>query len=123
MHGGARVGSGRKPKIETATIDRILRLSASTILKALRDPSITLIDKAELASKYLVRKVRSADSEAEEKSGGNRVLIYVERGSGTIENREQILSALSPSENPRIDEAIQNRDSGPAIRKIGASGE
>lgn len=104
-HGGARVGAGRKPKLETATMDHILRLSASTILKCLRDPSIPLVDKAELASKYLVRKVRSADSEAEQKFGGQRVLIYVERDSGA-EDRKQILSSLGASINPRITEEI-----------------
>lgn len=121
MHGGARVGAGRKPNVENYTIGNILRLSASTILKALRDPSIPLIDKAELASKYLVRKVRSADSEAEEKSGGNRILIYVERGDAS--HREQIHSALSASENPRIEETISDSDSGQALRKERLSGE
>lgn len=121
MHGGARVGAGRKPTIENYTVGNILRLSASTILKALRDPDLSLEKKAELASRFIVRRVRSADSEAEEKSGGNRILIYVERGDAP--SREQISAAFSASENPRIEKAISHSDSGETLRQERTSGE
>ena len=55
--GGARLGAGRKVKLENVTKQTILRLSASTILKALRDSSLDLQFRAALAKDFVLRQI------------------------------------------------------------------
>lgn len=55
--GGARIGSGPKPKLETRTIEQICRLSCSIILKALRMPEYPFEKKVELSKAILIRRM------------------------------------------------------------------
>lgn len=54
---GKKGRSGRRGYIEEKTMKELLRLSASTIFKALRSSELTLKDKANLASEYIKRQV------------------------------------------------------------------
>lgn len=57
MHGGVRVGAGRKAHLEDKTIQTVLRLSAYNIIKALRSPEIPLQFKAELGKHFVLKKI------------------------------------------------------------------
>lgn len=56
-NGGARVGAGRKPKLETVTIERIKRFAASTLLKLLRDVETPLNIRAEISKSIFLRSM------------------------------------------------------------------
>lgn len=115
--------SGRKTwKFEAETKD-VLELSFGILSRALTatDDEFSLEKKAELASRFIVKRIPNIDAPDAEQNG-NRILIYVERADN-FKNREQVLSAFGTSENPRITEAISNSDSGTPVRKIGASSE
>lgn len=56
-HGGARIGAGRKPKLEAQTIENIKRFSASTILKLFRDSATNPELKAEIATKIFLKSM------------------------------------------------------------------
>ena len=56
-NGGQRVGSGRKPHLQDKTKEQIMRYSASTILKALRDKSLDLKFRADLAKDFVIKTI------------------------------------------------------------------
>jgi hypothetical protein len=91
---------GRKAHLEDRKMQEIIQLSAATIFRALNasDEEFSLERKAELASKFIVKRIPSID--AEENLNGNKILVYV---AGSARDKEQILSALSPTENKRIE--------------------
>lgn len=55
--GGARIGAGRKAHLEDKTIETVLRLSASSIIKAFRDPLVDIKFKAELGKHFVLKKI------------------------------------------------------------------
>ena len=115
--------SGRRSwKFEAETKD-VLELSFGILSRALTatDEEFSLEKKAELASKFIVKRIPNIDSPDENQSG-NRILIYVERADN-IENRKQILTALGAAENSRIEEEISDSDSRETLRQERVGGE
>ena len=55
--GGKRLDSGRPAKFENKTIEQILRLAAVNVLRFLRSEDFTLKDKAELGSKFIIKRM------------------------------------------------------------------
>jgi len=98
---GVKGRSGRKGWKEEAECKDILDLSFGILNRALSatDEEFSLEKKAELASKFIIKRIPNIDA-PEENSNGNRILVYV---AGSSRDKEQILSALGSTENKRVE--------------------
>lgn len=93
--------SGRKPWEHEVQTKKVCELSFGIIFRALEssDEEFSLEKKAELASKFVIKRIPSIDA-PEENLGGNKILVYV---AGSARDKEQILSALGSTENKRVE--------------------
>lgn len=103
MRGGARVGAGRKAHLEDSTVEQILRLSASTILKALRSDEIKLEVRADLASRFIVKKVKSADLGINGHIG-NTIYIIAGNDKDVPKDLLEVFPSQLPADNQKIQE-------------------
>ena len=55
MAGGKRIGAGRKPHLEDKTAEMIVRMSAATILHALRSKELDIEKRSEIARHFVLK--------------------------------------------------------------------
>ena len=100
-HGGARVGAGRKAHLQDKTAETIIRLSASTIIHALRDKNLAIELRADIAKHFVLKAIPQASDEESNLRG----LIYIvngERAGKLGENKQQVLSAFESTEDIKL---------------------
>ena len=93
---GVKGRSGRKPYLQEKTTEEILQLSAMTIIHALKDETLKLEFRADLASKIYIKAMPSR-IEGEGIADTNIVQVYIPQISDGLETSQRAADII-PSE-------------------------